>query len=303
MRFLASWPLLLSLPLLSASTPQGLKITVRNTMLGQSSETTQYFQSDRRRSEYRARNGFQAWPGRRIIQVYGPPLAMIWRCDLAQISELNLDDREYHSSPLPKWPTREELQARAAKSPQPAQPKKPNLLVEISTVDTGERKELFGYTARHVITTRKYIPLEGAVSEPSESVTDGWYIDLDTRLSCEPNLKGAGYALLTGSVNGAARDIPTIKATGKPETGFPVELKTIDHSTFSLPDGTRKENTSTFETQVTELSSAPLDPSLFEIPVGFRRVDHLRREPTPPLSAQLASAWQRFKLQLSRLFN
>src|SRR2546426_2089727 len=80
---------------------------------------------------------------------------MIWRCDLGQISELNLDDREYHSSPLPKWPTREELQARAAKSPQPAQPKKPNLLVEISTVDTGERKELFGYTARHVITTRR----------------------------------------------------------------------------------------------------------------------------------------------------
>src|SRR3989442_6024549 len=37
---------------------------------------------------------------------------------------LNLDDREYHSSPLPKWSTREELQARAAKSPQPAQPKK-----------------------------------------------------------------------------------------------------------------------------------------------------------------------------------
>jgi hypothetical protein len=52
-------------------------------------------------------------------------------------------------------------------------------------VDTGERKDFFGHPARHVITTTKETPLHESHSEARESVTDGWYIDLDTRISCD----------------------------------------------------------------------------------------------------------------------
>lgn len=164
MRLPSSCLLLLGAPLLNASTAPGLKITIRHGMNGQFSESTTYLQSDRRRSEYRNMAGYQASLGRPVVQVYGPRLAMIWRCDLGQIFELNLDEREYHSSPLPKWPTRQELEARAAKAPQPAEPQRPTVLVETNTVDTSERKEFFGYTARHVITTGKQSPLEGSHS-------------------------------------------------------------------------------------------------------------------------------------------
>jgi len=64
----------------------------------------------------------------------------------------------------------------------------PTLRIETTTVDTGERKEFFGHIARHFIITRKQIPLEGSHSEPQETLTDGWYIDLDPQVSCDRKL-------------------------------------------------------------------------------------------------------------------
>jgi hypothetical protein len=46
--------------------------------------------------------------------------------------------------------------------------------------------EMFGYTARHVITMRTVTPLDDTDAIRQETVTDGWYIDLDTQLSCDP---------------------------------------------------------------------------------------------------------------------
>jgi hypothetical protein len=35
-------------------------------------------------------------------------------------------------------------------------------------------------------TTRKQIYLDEPSKEPDEFVTDGWYIDFDTKISCDP---------------------------------------------------------------------------------------------------------------------
>ena len=51
------------------------------------------------------------------------------------------------------------------------------LKIWIENIDTGERKEIFGHTARHIITREKRIAGPGACSKPSLSETDGWYID------------------------------------------------------------------------------------------------------------------------------
>jgi len=118
---------------------------------------------------------------------YGPKLVAITRCDLGQMFELNLDTSEYTSAPYPPQPlTREQVEARGLQIPPVMS--EPTLRLEVSTTDTGERKEMFGRIARHVVTTRKQIPLEGSSTEPQESVTDGWYIDLNQRLSCESQL-------------------------------------------------------------------------------------------------------------------
>ena len=212
-------PLLCTLAL-SVPTIPDLKITLRRTSWGLSSETTTYIKADRRRLEYRNQQG----------SVVGPRLANITRCDLGQTFELNLDSREYTSGPLQKWPTLEELKALAAKAPRPAEPPKPTLRVETSTVDTGERKQFFGFTARHVLTTRKEVPLEGSGREPNEQVNDGWYIDLDTRISCDPHYPStSGHAFL--SVSSGKPEIPEFKDIGKRETGYPMELT----STTTIP--------------------------------------------------------------------
>ena len=60
---------------------------------------------------------------------------------------------------------------------------------EITTVDTGERKESFGFTARRVTRTHKVIPLDDTTSARRRRSKDGWYIDLDTRSGERPTAR------------------------------------------------------------------------------------------------------------------
>ena len=53
---------------------------------------------------------------------------------------------------------------------------------------------------------------------------------------------------------------------------------------------------------MTELSEALLDSALFEIPAGFKKVNHIDPQPPVPFSIKPALLWQRFKLSLSRVF-
>jgi len=130
--------------------------------------------------------------------IYGPRIASITRCDLGQSFELNLDSSEYSATPYPpKALTREEMERRGLKVPAGYVSQKPTLRIEITTTDTGEREEMFGHPARHVITHEKRTPLEGSVSAAHETVTDGWYIDstdidLNQRLSCDRKFPEGG---------------------------------------------------------------------------------------------------------------
>jgi hypothetical protein len=74
---------------------------------------------------------------------------------------------------------------RAAASGQQAvaSQREPTVLVETETVDRGERKEVFGHMARHVVTSRRIVPLVGAKRGADTTVTDRWYIDLNTYTS------------------------------------------------------------------------------------------------------------------------
>ena len=142
--------LLSAVPPLQVSESTGLKLTVRYGAAGNSSQQTIYLQGDRKRSEYR--NSF----GR----TYGPRLVSITRCDLGQFFELNLDSSEYTSTPKPL--TQDEIEKRGLQNPTTYVSDKPTLRIEVPTTDTCERKEIFGHIARHVVTTRKQISLEGS---------------------------------------------------------------------------------------------------------------------------------------------
>jgi hypothetical protein len=268
------------------------------------SESIEYLQADRRRREHRGSLGYRLRSNGRTIFCAAPPTALIIRCDLKQTFHLNLDDREYATSPLQTFGTREEMLARAAASGQlvVAPQREPTVLVETETFDTGERKELFGHTARHVVTTRRIIPLAGATRGADTTVTDGWYIDLNTRISCEPSWRSArsGHAFLTGHLQGEEGDVPTFKDVGEQERGFAVVSKRTSSETFTPPNGPTRQHVSTWETEVTELSTAAIDPALFEIPSGFRLVERIRQEPVPPLVIRLKQAYERLVHRRSR---
>ena len=123
--------------------------------------------------------------------------------------------------------------------PQEKPPGEPTVLIEITTVDTGERKKIFGHAATHVITARKETPLEGSQSQPKESTADGWYIDLDNRISCDrrgpEGNSGYTYSYTRLRDANAAREMPKFVAVGKPETGFAVEQKTTAHIRTRCP--------------------------------------------------------------------
>ena len=254
MRLLLRLPLLLGLSLLLVSgeansqapgpvgkRPVGTKMTVFYSFGGQESEDTTYFRADARRWEFRDLTASK----------YGPRLVSIERCDLGQMFGLNLDLQQYQSNPYPPQSTKEQFVkpghplAHPLAHPQVAPPGPPTLHMEVTTVDTGERKDFFGHQARHVITTRIETPLDATKHYIQETVTDGWYIDIDTEISCQPwwsrkSQKRVSYLTAGEAATGRIEFVQK----GNLETGFVTESKTVAKSTYISKDGATKVLTS-----------------------------------------------------------
>lgn len=304
--------LLLSFPVLltfnasaqSVSDAPGIEITTRFGFVGNTSEHTVYLQRDRKRMEYQNSTGGPRNPDGTLVMHYGPRIVLITRCDLGQAFELNLDASEFVISAYPPKPlTREEMDARGLKMPKFSETDKPTLRIETAVSDTGQRREFFGRTARRVITTTKEIPLEGSHTNPQETVTDGWYIDLDQRISCDhkwPEGKGVHGRLVGWSSSQPPEKIEYVNI-GEAQPGFPLQQTTTSKGTYALPDGTKKESHWTSEVEVTVLEEGPLDARLFEVPAGFRRVDHIEHHATQ--KKEWSEAWEEFKAKVESIFH
>jgi hypothetical protein len=228
-------------------------------------------------------------------RIYGPRIVTIVRPDLATVFDLNMDASDYVvTSYPPKKPqalTIKQLEAHGIRIPSPAASTKPTFQIETTTKDTGERKEVLGYLARHVITTRREIPLEGSRRSAQETVTDGWYIDLETRLyptiyaqeladlkSRQQNGPVHNYVTAGPPGAGDPPEVPEFIDIGEPETGFAVQEIRTSRSSYTLPDGSTKQTEGKFEKAVT-LEKGIFDTMLFEVPSSFRRVDHIDQNP------------------------
>ena len=163
---------------------------------------------------------------------------------------------------------------------------------------------MFGYMARHVITTVKQIPLVESDQIPQETATDGWYIDLDTSVSCAKGSPGYFGIVVGGGPRkpGEPPQFPVLsfKSVGKPETGLALMTKEIHRVTLSFPNGsTQAREDITNEMQVTELSTRPVDEALFEVPRNFQKVEQIRRAPVMSywrrLFGWLEYYWARWK--------
>ena len=143
------------------------------------------------------------------------------------------------------------------------------LTMTTTVIDTGERKQMFGFTARHLKTVTVWEASPKKCQSPHVSAeTDGWYVDLLYGIDCSPDLSGS-------------ETLPWLLLNGKCFTEYGikrrywVERKRIGPASLGFPLlETRKAYDDKGQAEVTkeevlELSTAELDASLFDVPPGF----------------------------------
>lgn len=255
---------------ISATVSADTKVKSRQTSGGQTYDNTSYIKGKRQRSE---NNGGQ--------------MVTVTQCDLRRNITIMPANRTYMIQPYDQPSSSTAANTTTTHTAtQPAPAKKGGVVTStITTRDTGERKQMFGYTARHIITTMMMDSTPDACSPAKMKMeTDGWYIDAAFALDCDlgnnyrpPQMHGAG----------GCRDRYETKQIGSAKKGYPVYEK----MTMFGPDG--RESFSTIN-EVVEFSQATLDPSLFDVPEGYREVqDYASLYGAPagmPSAADMAAA-------------
>jgi len=240
--------LLACLSTLSATASADTKVTSRQTSGGQTSENTSYIKGKRQRSE--TNNG---------------QMIMIQQCDLRRNIQIMPQMKVYTIQPYDQPSTPGATPNTGTSTSQPSTVKKGGVVTStVTTKDTGERKQMFGYTARHILTTMEMKSSPDACSTVNMKMEiDGWYIDAAFALDCDSN---RAYTNYRPHAAGGCQDRYETKTIGTAKKGYPVWEK----STMFGPDGAQSFSTIN---EVVEFSQATLDPSLFDIPEGYLQVE------------------------------
>lgn len=260
---------------------------------------THYYTQSRSRREYRNGAGYAAHPGDKTAFTWGPRQAILQQCDARRTYMLDLDAHEFTVTDLDDHGRAKGVQPVHVSEPKDAG----SLEIYLDTVDTGERKEMFGHAARHIITRERRVASPGSCAQSNTTETDGWYIDLDVPQGCDGTQRKTGTAIgfVTAGPAGCLKNLQ-VHRTGVAELGFPVQQTVTTHGNYKQADGTEKEFTSTNASDVTELSVSPLDKALFEVPTGFKQVSKLNTQPPVPTTVAIQSWWERVKRSVRGIF-
>ena len=126
--------------------------------------------------------------------------------------------------------------------------------------DTGERKQMFGFTARHIKTSLVKTASPDACDKDQKIETDGWYIDFQYAFECPSQVQKHQPVPVRPQPPGCKDEVRT-KTIGSAKLGFPLLVTT----TIYQPDGKTMSSTQ----EVLELSREPLSAALFEAPEGY----------------------------------
>jgi hypothetical protein len=143
--------------------------------------------------------------------------------------------------------------------------------IQSKTVDTGERKNFFGHSAKHFITTTKRPADEKNAG--GEETTDGWYIEHERPdHQCAPDFVRSEPYYVVGTALVMFPQVAQFDHTGPVPTGLAVKVTHTEKLS-----GTKgvADRIVTIEETVEELSDAPLSPSLFDLPSGLHENPHL----------------------------
>jgi len=284
-------PVCLLVAVVSIGQPEAhdLKITTRHTSFGSEFTTTTYYSGENSRSEMQVFSGDVKGHHRAIIRRKGN--------ESTQVYDLDLDAHEYVSYQT------DPRGINIGAKPIAVKPSGKTYVINIDVVDTGERKEMFGQVARHLLTKEKRIGGPGnCYGGNTESEIDGWYIDPEMLpLPQRPKGQVASHLVtfsVGGSGGGHCYDKIEVHRTG-PRTGFPLKETTTWPGKDGQLGNTAKAYSST--TEVVEFSEAPLDKALFEVPADFKKVKEII-DPTQQ-RMQATTYWERFKAELWEIFH
>lgn len=268
------------------SSPPDLKITIRHALGTMSFDSTEYLSGARSRGEMPPFSRAVAGHRRAIITRRGS--------DRVQVFDLDLDAREYVA-----YETTLQGTSPSAR-PQRLQLSGGTVQLFSDSVDTGETKEMFGQVARHIITKVRQVARPGACSSSSESETDGWYIGYDALPEWQRPRNGEFLHVNFSNCTNTF-DKFELHRSG-PLPGYPLITTTTTRSEQRLPDGSTEEFTSSSKMEVVEFTQVSLDPALFQVPPGFRKVHRLADQRKTAQSGPEA-LWQWLKDTWDDLFD
>ena len=240
------------------------KITQTMSMEGmpQPITTTTYVKGPRKRTEQGAMMGM------------GGDVATIEQCDLKQNVKVNDKKKMYHIDPMEDGTGAAPARGNAGGVRSTPVKKGGTVTVTNSIVDTGERRQMFGMTARHLKTSMSMEASPDACMQGNmKTETDGWYIDLPD-FSCPLPMRPMQYG---PSARGGCEDHYVSHNSGSGKLGFPLE------QTMSMNGMTQVIHT-------TDFSRAPLDQMLFDVPTSYTAVNDANElYGRPDMSAMMAA--------------
>jgi hypothetical protein len=247
---------------------QNYKIKQRMTMSGQTMESTVYVKGSRQRTES---GGFMGMAS---------DVATIQQCDLKRNVQVNDKKRLYFIDPFAAADDVDVAPARPVAGGKTV--KGGTVTMTTSIVDTGERKQMFGLTARRIKTSMTMKSSPDACTKVDNAMeTDGWYVDLP-QFSCPVDFRNSQMAAMRDT-NRGCEDRMIVKSTGTAKLGFPLEL------TQKMMSGGTQSFTQTIETL--EFTKAALEDSLFNVPSEYSLASNSEDlYGTPDMSAILRDA-------------
>ncbi len=246
------------------SNAQEYKIRQSSSMMGMKMESTVFVKGMRKRTESGALMGMSQ------------PIT-IEQCDLQRTIKINDKKKLYYidsfykvrkeiideDEPVNKKPA----PVVKEKTPKTSPEKGGVITIYYSIRDTGERKKMYGLTARHVWTTQKMKPSADACMMKDSFLikTDGWYIDLP-KFNCPVRYRPQQMQRQPDEKPMPdCQDKFVTRRIGKGKLGFPL----IETTTMIM--GAQGAKTTEFKTDIETLdfSMQKLDSMLFEIPPGY----------------------------------
>ena len=223
-----------------------VKIKSRQTASGQTFKNTTYIKQKRQRTE--TMNG---------------QMVTIQQCDMKRDIQIMPPTQSYIIKPYDDGNSTSGAASPSGTARMEGVTKGGLVTSTVTTKDTGERKKMFGYEARHIITTIQTESSPDSCSPMNSKMEmDGWYIDATFVLECDNQRVFSNYR---PQLKSGCQDKYQTKQIGSGKKGYPVWEK------MTMFEEKGAESFSTLN-EVVELSQATLDPSLFEVPAGYREV-------------------------------